>query len=67
MSIRNNILLFIAILTFILSAFWIAWTYASLPVVQFSNTDGKCYRVNYAEPRYTCDNLPKKYIPEWVK
>jgi hypothetical protein len=40
-----------------------------LPVVQFSYKGNSCAQViNVAGPdTFTCNNLPKKYIHEWVQ
>ena len=38
--------------------------YFSLPTVQVSHSTGECVRVL---PEGSCDNLPSKYVQEWVK
>lgn len=37
-----------------------------LPIVQFSNSTQKCVQV-IPEKLGSCENLPDKYISEWVK
>ena len=40
----------------------------SIPNVYFSNATGKCVKVvNFDENKYTCDDLPEKYITIWTK
>lgn len=37
-----------------------------LPIVQMTWPDHKCIRVKAASEQYNCDNLPRKYILEYV-
>lgn len=43
------------------------YDYCSLPIVEVSNTTGKCVAVYNSE--YTCDTLPanQRYHHQWVK
>lgn len=40
--------------------------YCNLPIVQESYSSQTCVKVIDPENRYSCDNLPRKYIHEWV-
>lgn len=39
--------------------------YMSLSIVEFSHTTGECMQVVVGEG--SCDNLPERYIHQWVK
>lgn len=61
---RELLLVFIAsLLGVLLTVFW----YMEIPVVDMSYPSNECVRVHSTDPRYTCDNLPRKYIMRRVK
>lgn len=47
--------------------FGIAWLSTQIPVVEVSFTTKKCMKVWDISRQYSCDNMPNKYIREWVK
>lgn len=59
-----NILATILTGVIVLTAFC---TWASTPIVQYSYSKGVCIEVISSDDTHSCNNLPTKYISEWVK
>jgi len=62
-SLTNSAFFLCVVAAVIALAFTVAG-HLSLPTVQVSNSTGECVRVL---PEGSCDNLPPKYVREWVK
>lgn len=61
---RNLILGCVFSLSTVLAILVMAWTAMDLPIVQMSHETGQCVDVL---PSGDCNELPKKYVIEWVK
>jgi len=55
---------FLCVVAAVIALAFAVMGYFSLPTVQISNSTGECVRVL---PEGSCDNLPPKYVQEWVK
>lgn len=46
---------------------YVIWGSLNLPLVMYSNANGKCVKVESPSPHHTCQNLPERYEAVWVR
>ena len=44
----------------------LAIQWADQPIVQVSYKSNECVKVISNDPSHSCENLPRKYVHEWV-
>ena len=63
---KEFIVILVVVTVVILGAINLIDTYLSTPVVQITYPGEECIKIKYAPDHFGCDNLPRKYIVEWV-